>query len=91
MGISNPALILTAQFERLVIFELEKTMTCDPLNYKERYLLMTKQYSRDIEALHLALQDLHNSNHGLPKSCGHENTCTCPDTKAKELIELFGD
>ena len=66
-------------------------MMCDQPSYEERYFLMTKQYARDIEALHLALEDLYNSNNGLPKSCGHENACACSDIKAKELIELFGD
>lgn len=59
--------------------------------YKEKYLLLSKQYCRDIDTLHSALKDLYNSHSGLPKSCGHEYFCVCPSEKAKELIELFSD
>ena len=66
-------------------------MVTETINYKEKYLLLTRQYTRDVEKLHAALQDLYNSQCGMPKSCGHEFTCTCTSDKAKELIELFGD
>jgi hypothetical protein len=61
------------------------------MEYKEKYLLLTKQYVKDVGNLHLALKDLRNSHCGLPKSCGHDFNCVCPSDKARELIEFFDD
>ena len=69
----------------------ENIMLGAPPNNKERYFLLTEKYARDVGRLTESLKDLYNSNCGLPKSCGHEFTCTCPGERAKELIELFRD
>jgi len=75
----------TPMLDSLMKAGLEKT------DYKEKYLIMTKQYSRDIAKLYSALEDLYNSNCGMPKICKHPFTCNCASTRAAELIELFGD
>ncbi len=63
----------------------------DAEHYKDKYILMTQQYTRDIDKFHLALKDYHNSHAGKPKSCGHEFFCVCPSDNAKKLLELFDD
>lgn len=61
------------------------------MEYRDKYMLLTKQYTDDVDSLHSALKDLYASISGQEKSCGHTFTCTCPSDKARELINLFNN
>ncbi len=64
-------------------------MNNEKQTYKEKHTLLTKQYAHDIGELVRALTDLHNSNCGAPKLCGHDFWCICPSDRAEKLIKLF--